>query len=161
MKWENISTTSSSETYQLRHNDKKLLTLTLHPFSNTARVDCEEEKRVFLIRKEGFRRNKTVLRTEYGIKLGELGTDEKGNFISINEDRFYYSTRQNEVTELVLYKDETGPPLVVCGLDINNGDTSLRFEDKNSLVSHPELLMALSWYMFLPVAKEAMAEPAL
>ena len=161
MKWENITSTSSSETYQLRHNDKKLLTLTLHPFSNTARVDCEDEKRVFLIRKEGFRRNKTVLRTEYGIKLGELGTDEKGNFVTINEDRFYYSTRQNELTELVLYKDEIGQPLVVCGLDINNGDTSLRFTDKNSPVSHPELLMALSWYMFLPVAKEAMAEPAL
>lgn len=161
MKWENITSTSSSETYQLRHNDKQLLTLTLHPFSNTARVNCEDEKRVFLIRKEGFRRNKTVLRTEYGIKLGELGTDEKGNFISIHEDRFYYSTRQNELTELVLYKDDIGQPLVVCGLDMNNGDTSLRFADGNSLVSHPELLMALSWYMFLPVAKEAMAEAAL
>src|SRR5689334_23133995 len=53
MRWENASSTSNNDIYHLWQNDKKVLTLTLHPFSNTARVECAGEKRVFLIRKEG------------------------------------------------------------------------------------------------------------
>jgi hypothetical protein len=154
MRWETVSTTANIEVYDLWHNDKKLLTLTLHPFSNSARVDSTYEKRVFLIRKEGFRRHKTVLRNEYGIKLGELGLEEKGNFIDINNERFYYIIRNNPLPELILYKDSTDKPFVVCGLNVPNGDTMVHFQRDRPLTSQPGLLMALCWYMFLPMAKE-------
>ena len=91
MRWESVASTSNNEIYHLYKEDKKLLTLILNPFSNTARVECEKQKRVFLIRKEGFRRNKTVLRSEYGIKIGELGQENKANFIDVNEERFFYT----------------------------------------------------------------------
>lgn len=73
MRWQPVSSSSNNEVYHLYKDDKKILTLTLNPFSNTARVECDKQKRVFLIRKEGFLRNKTVLRNEYGMKIGELG----------------------------------------------------------------------------------------
>jgi hypothetical protein len=155
MRWETISTNSSNEVYQLTNQGKRVLTLTLHRFSNTARVECEEQKRVFLIRKEGFLRNKTVLRNEYGIKIGELGQENRESFIDVNNDRFYYTINNNPLPELIIYKESKDKPALVCGLDIKNGNTSLRFKnDRKSLSSHPSLLMALCWYMFLPVAQE-------
>ena len=157
MRWEQIKATSSSEIYNLYKGDKKLLTVSLNPFSNSARVECEKEKRVFLIRKEGFRRNKTVLRSEYGIKIGELGHDNKENFIDVNEERFYYTIQNNPLAELVLYKESKENPFVVCGLNVTEGNAAVHFsKDSDNLkaTSHPGLLMALCWYMFLPVTKE-------
>ncbi len=160
MRWENAGSSSSNEIFHLWHKDEKLLTLTLHPFSNTARVESAGEKRVFLIRREGFFRNKTVLRSEYGIKIGELGQDNETSFIDMNEERFYYFVRNNPMAELVIYKDSPEEPLMVCGLDVANGKASVKFEKNDDTVSQPGLLMALCWYMFLPVAKENVPELA-
>jgi hypothetical protein len=160
MRWETISASSNNEVYQLHHKDKKLLTFTVHPFSNTARVECEDEKRVFLIRKEGFLRNKTVLRNEYGIKIGELGSDKnKEQFIEVNKERFYYSIRNNPLAELIIYKESKDQPLLVCGLNVDQGNTFVHFKkEKGHHLSYSGLLMALCWYMFLPVAKENVAQ---
>ena len=103
MRWETAASTSNNEVYHLYKEDKKILTVILNPFSNAARVECEKQKRVFLIRKEGFRRNKTVLRDEYGFKIGELGQERNENFIDVNNERFFYSTHNNPLAQLVLY----------------------------------------------------------
>lgn len=160
MRWESTSGTNNNEVYKLYKDTKKLLTLTLNPFSSSARVECESEKRIFLIRKEGFRKNRTVLRTEYGFKIGELGTENKEHFITVNEERFYYVIQNNPVAELILYKESKENPFVVCSLSTENGDPSVRFSKDTTLndAPHPGLLMALCWYMFLPVTKENVVE---
>ena len=160
MRWETVSSTSNNEVYHLYRDDKKILTIALNPFSNSARVECEKQKRVFLIRKEGFRRNKIVLRNEYGIKIGELGHENKDNFIDVNDERFYYTIHNNPMAELVLYKESIDHPFVTCGLSTKEGNPSVNFtkDKKLSDATHPGLLMALCWYMFLPVAKENVAE---
>lgn len=159
MRWESTAAANNNEVYRLFKNDKKLLTLTLNPFSSSARVECESEKRVFLIRKEGFRRNKTVLRTEYGFKIGELGVENKEQFITVNNERIYFTIHNNPLAELVLYKESKNKPLVVCGLSAENGNAGVYFSKDNTTATmpHPGLLMALCWYMFLPVAKENVA----
>ncbi|MBL7747013.1 MAG: hypothetical protein JNM19_06270 [Chitinophagaceae bacterium] len=160
MRWETSSGTNNNEVYKLYKGEKKLLTLTINPFSNSARVECEGEKRIFLIRKEGFRKNKTVLRTEYGFKIGELGIENKEHFITVNDQRFYYTIQNNPLAELILYKESKETPFVACGLSAEEGDTSVRFSKDSTLNNepHPGLLMALCWYMFLPVAKENVVE---
>ena len=50
MRWETAASTSNNEVYHLYKEDKKILTVILNPFSNAARVECEKQKRVFLIR---------------------------------------------------------------------------------------------------------------
>ena len=157
MRWESVATSNSNnETYHLYKDDKKILTLILNPFSNTARIECEKQKRVFLIRKEGFRRNKTVLRNEYGIKIGQLGHENNEQFIDVNDERFFYTTHKNPLPELVLYKESIDQPFVTCGFNVNEGGSGVQFEKDKQLsgTSHPGLLMALCWYMFLPAAKE-------
>jgi hypothetical protein len=156
MRWETISSNSNNEVYHLYKDDKKILTLAFNPFSSSARVECEKQKRVFLIRKEGFRRNKIVLRSEYGIKIGELGHENKENFIDVNDERFYYTIHNDPQPELVLYKESIDKPFVTCTLGTKEGDPAVKFTKDKVLsdTTHPGLLMALCWYMFLPVAKE-------
>jgi hypothetical protein len=160
MRWEFTAATSGNEVYTLYKAEKKLLTVTINPFSSTARVECEKEKRIFLLRKEGFRRNKTVIRTEYGFKIGELGVENKEQFIDVNNERFFYSIQNNPLAQLVLYKETKDKPVVSCGISTTENNTSIHFEKESSLASapHPGLLMALCWYMFLPVAKENVVE---
>lgn len=161
MRWESVASTSNNETYHLYKDDKKILTVILNPFSNSARVECEKEKRVFLIHKEGFRRNKTVLRDEYGFKIGELGQENKKNFIEVNSERFFYTTHNNPMAELVLFKESKDKPFVSCSLSVKEGNAAVHFtkDAKLSETSHPGLLMALCWYMFLPVTKENVVDP--
>jgi hypothetical protein len=160
MRWEKSNSASSNEIYHLWHNDKKLLTLTLHPFSNAARVEAPNEQRVFLIRKEGFFRNKTVLRNEYGIKVGELGLENENRFIDVNNERFYYQVEESPIAQMILYREKKEDPVVICGLNVRDGNASVQFEYDKSLISQTGLLMALCWYMFMPSAKELNVEPA-
>jgi hypothetical protein len=156
MKWELASASSGNEVYSLYKEDKKVLTVTINPFSHTARVDCEKQKRVFLIRKEGLLRNKTVIRSEYGIKIGELGQENGKAYIDVNDERVFYTTKNNPLAELVLYKGSPSEPLVSCGLKTEDDKAGISFKKESSLssTSHPGLLMGLCWYMFLPVARE-------
>ncbi len=161
MKWEIALSTEQQEVYELWHNEKKLLTLDFHPFTNSARIQYADEKRVFLIRKEGFLRNKTVLRNEYGIRIGQLGFDKSNasqGTIDLDNEKFYYTIQNNPLAELVIYKETKDHPFVVCGLKPNNGNPKVEFSKNSQLKpSQHFLLMALCWYMFLPVAKENMA----
>ena len=163
MKWELVKSTPEQEIYHLYKDDKKRLTLVLNPFSNSARIECDKEKRVFLLRKEGFRRNKTVIRNEYGMKVGQFGQENGQHFITVNEKKFFYIIQNNPLAELVLFKEIKEQPLVSCGISTNDGTGAINFtKDKNlGEMPHPGLLMALCWYMFLPVAKENTVELAL
>ncbi|MCX6316671.1 MAG: hypothetical protein NTW29_05245 [Bacteroidetes bacterium] len=156
MQWESTTAANNHEVYRLFNDGRQLLTLTLNPFSNAARVECASEKRIFLIRKEGFRRHKTVMCTEYGFRIGELGVENKQHFILVNNERIYYTIHNNPLAELVLYKETKDNPLVVCGLSSDNNKPGIYFSNENNSTQlpHPGLLMALCWYMFLPVAKE-------
>ena len=160
MRWETVTSISTNEVYHLYKDDKKILTLALNPFSNSAKVECEKQKRIFHFRKEGFLRNKMILRNEYGIRIGELGNESKGNFIDINGERFYYTIQNNPKAELILYKESKDKPFVTCSLGSKDGDPAVTFTKDNKLseTTHPGLLMALCWYMFLPVAKENTVE---
>lgn len=160
MKWVSVNSASNQETYHLFKNDKKILTVILNPFSNSARVECEEQKRIFFIRKEGFLRNKTVLLNEYGVRIGELGHENNEQFINLNDEKFYYNTSNNAGNELVLYKDKKENPIVSCNLLIDEGSSTIQFKKDKKLsdTSHPGLLMALCWYMFLPATKEQTIE---
>ncbi|HRG83298.1 MAG TPA: hypothetical protein PLO99_12355 [Chitinophagaceae bacterium] len=163
MRWETVKASAEQEIYNLYKDDEKRLTLVYNPFSNSARVECNREKRVFLIRKEGFRRNKTVIRSEYGIKIGEFGQENKQQYIEVNNEKFFYSTRNNPLAELFLFKADAEQPVVSCGLTARSGMADVYFKKDKTLgeMPHPGLLMALCWYMFLPVAKENIAAMAL
>jgi hypothetical protein len=156
MKWELTKATNEHEVYELISGDKKLLTLELNSFSQAARVQCNNEKRVFVIRKEGFLRNKTVIRNEYGFKVGELGSENQQNFITVDDEKFYYSYRNNPLAELMI-KNDKQQTIASCALSTKLGRTNIHMHGNKDDVSSAALLMAICWYLFLPVAKENMS----
>lgn len=160
MKWTVVSKSAKQEVYHLVNKDNIVLTLEFHPFTNAARIKTTGEKRVFQIRKEGFLRNKTVLRNEYGVRIGQLDYEKsnsnEGN-IELNDEKFSYSVQNNSQSEILIYRENKEEPLAVCGLKTDEGKHSIKPKNKLSPSQH-FLLMSLCWYLFLPVAKKNVAE---
>ena len=91
MKWETVTSSIGQTVYTLWNNGRKLSTLVFNSSSNAARIEYANERRVFLIRDEGFLKNKTVLRNEYGIRIGHTGSEHNEKYIELNDERYFYS----------------------------------------------------------------------
>lgn len=152
MKWQIAKSTLKQEIYELWDKEKKLLTLEFHPATNSARMEYADEKRVFLVRKEGFLKNKTVLCNEYGIRLGYLAQDNKESYIELNNERFFFDINKNPLPELIIYKESKDHPFVTCELDVKDNTLPANL--------YSSLLLALCWYMFLPVSRKQTVEYA-
>lgn len=155
MKWETVTSTIGQSVYTLWNNGRQLVTLVFNSSSNAARIEYEDEKRVFLIRDEGFRKNKTVLRTEYGIRIGHTGTENNENFIVLNDERYYYSVNDKQEPEVTIYKESIDHPLAVCGLNIQD-DLLAKTGTKKQLREKTlySLLIGLCLYLFKPLKRE-------
>ena len=155
MKWETVTSTIGQSVYTLWNNGRQLVTLVFNSSSNAARIEYEDEKRVFLIRDEGFRKNKTVLRTEYGIRIGHTGTENNENFIVLNDERYYYSVNDKQEPAVTIYKESIDHPLAVCSLHIQD-DLLTKAGAKKPLQEKAlySLLIGLCWYLFKPLKRE-------
>jgi len=158
MKWETVTSTLGYSVYALWNNGRKLVTLVFNFSSNAARVEYADEKRVFLVRKEGFLKNKTVLRNEYGLRVGYAGSENNEDYIVLNDERFFYAVDNNDrEPSVTIYKESKSNPLAVCSLDVEGRNHSLDTFGKSRLFSddaHYSLLMTLCWYLFHPVKAE-------
>ncbi len=152
MQWKSANSTTGQKEYVLLHNNKKAMTLTFHSETNAARVQASGEKRVFQIRKEGFIRNRTVIRNEYGILLGQLRSEGRENFIEINNEKFFYTIQNNPYPEVIIYKEPDKKSVAVCSLNLETA----HFSKNKALPAGLEsgLLLSLCWYLATPVKKE-------
>jgi hypothetical protein len=155
MKWETVSSTIGQSVYTLWNNGRKLVTLVFNSSSNAARIEYEDEKRVFLIRDEGFLKNKTVLRSEYGIRIGHAGSENNENFIVLNDERYFYSVNDKQEPAVTIYKESIDHPLAVCQLNIQD-DLLTKTGAKRPLQEKAlySLLIGLCWYLFKPLKRE-------
>ncbi len=154
MKWETFTSTIGQTVYTLCNNGKKLVTLVFNSSSNAARIEYADEKRVYLIRDEGFRKNKTVLRNEYGIRIGHTGSENNENFIELNNQRYFYAVDDNQQPAVTIYKESIEHPLAICKLDIKD-DLLTRSGVKKTLQQKTlySLLLGLCLYLFKPVSE--------
>jgi hypothetical protein len=154
MKWETVTSSIGQTVYTLWNNGRKLSTLVFNSSSNAVRIEYADERRVFLIRDEGFRKNKTVLRTEYGIRIGHTGTENNENFIVLNDQRYFYSVDDKQQPAVTIYKESIDRPLAVCKLDIKDDVLAKAGARKpvnpKTLYS---LLIGLCWYLFKPIVE--------
>lgn len=152
MKWESSNSSTDQQEYILWHQDKKLLTLNFHPATNAVRIESAKEKRVFQIRKEGFLKNRTVIRNEYGVLMGQLGNENKEQYIEMEHEKFFYFTRKRQQSEIVIYKESKDDPFIVCSLNIDSTNLSKNKTLPANLESG--LLLSLCWYLMMPKVKE-------
>lgn len=156
MRWEIIVNTTRKKVYELWHKDKYVLSLTYNPTIGTARIESSEEKRLFVISKEGLFRKKTVLRNEYGFRIGKLGQENHTNYIEMEGERFFYNLRKYPENELVIFKDTEEKPLIVCSIS----PVKTQVENMLTEISNPvepsnnaSLVMTLCWLLFQPFIK--------
>lgn len=155
MKWETVTSSIGQTVYTLWNNGRKLSTLVFNASSNAARIEYANEKRVFLIRDEGFRKNKTVLRSEYGIRIGHTGSEKNENFIVLNDQRFFYSVDDQKDPAVTIYKESIDRPLAICSLNFHD-DILSKAGIRKSIHQKTlySLLIGLCWYLFNPVETE-------
>ena len=154
MKWETVTSSIGQTVYTLWNNGLKLSTLVFHSSSNAARIEYADKKRVFFIRDEGFRKNKTVLRTEYGIRIGHTGCENNENFIVLNDERYFYSLDDKKEPAVTIYKESIDRPLAVCGLNLQD-DLLAKSGGKRPLQQKAlfSLLVGLCWCLLSPVTE--------
>ena len=94
---------------------------------------------------------------------GFLVNDSKEAYVELNNEKFFYLIKDNPKPELIIYKESKDDPLVVCGMDMNNENITRDITNKKGLPNslRSSLLLALCWYIFLPVAKEHALEYSL
>lgn len=161
MKWESVTSTLGYSVFALWNNGRKLVTLVFNSSSSAARIEYEGQRRVFLIRKEGFMKNKTVLRNEYGVRIGRVGSENNENFIELSDERFYYSFSDSDAPAVTIYKNSKDQPLTVCELDVKRKDVLGAFhKNKMEESSMYPLLMTLCWYLIQPT-EAAKLEPSM
>jgi len=163
MRWETILNTAKKKVYELWHKDKYVLSLIYNPSAGTARIESSDERRLFVISKEGLLKNKTVLRNEYGFRVGKLGHENHENFIELDGERFFYSIRNQPTDELIIYKESEEQPLIVCKISPAKASEAIELESGKPIESTygASLLMTLCWLLFQPFAKSKVREYSL
>jgi hypothetical protein len=147
MKWLSITTRVQEKIYELWNSKEKLLALAYHPASGTLRVSADNEKRVFLIGREGFLRRRTVLRNEYGIRVGQLTYDnnqDNQGLIDIDEENFTYILQSDSTPKASIYRNTeilAAAELPAISEDINSDNYDL-------------LMLILCWYISMTVKKQ-------
>ena len=164
--WITVKSETVFEEYELWNDFQKLMTLSIDKDENKIRVVSNDYRRDFNIENEGLLLNKTILKNEYGIKVGEISqelfTHNEGS-IQLNEEHFHYSIHNNPLAELIIYRKSRKKPVLKCELKSEEGKSSINFsknEESNSKTYH-SLLIALCWFLLMPVGKENASEYAL
>lgn len=148
MKWLLTSKRSGQEMYELWDSEEKLVALSFHPASGSLRINADDEKRVFLVGREGVLRPRTVLRNEYGVRITllvyENGNENVGT-IEFDNEKFTYSIQNDMVSDLTIYRN--GESLVTCELPPG--------QQNKSNQNYDFLVLTLCWYLFTIVRKNA------
>jgi len=147
MEWLSISNGPRQKNYELRGNTETLLFLAHHPSSGTIRISSENEKRVFLVGREGFRRNRTVLRNEYGIRIGQLsrdGSQSNQGSIEISGEQFNCVFHNKPSFEVTIYKES----------DVLNVCTFPEVSKEHPNSEQDLLTLILCWYLAEVVTKQ-------
>ena len=132
--------------YLLKEDDKTVLKLRYKNDLHTARVETEKERRVLTIDDEGLLKTKSVLKNEYGIRIGSLNydnfSDTQGS-VDIENIKYRFIVKNGEVPELNIYKGSRRNLVYNCQLVFDD----IRSRIKGSQTA--SLIIAISWYLFL------------
>jgi hypothetical protein len=149
MNWETVTSELGHKVYALWNNGRKLLTFASTSSPNFVRLECEGEKRMFQIRYEGFLKNKMVMRNEYGVRIGQIRTENKETFIELNDRKYFFSLNNDNSKFVSIYDGTHEQPVAVCDLGASAENGILKSIKENA--NPHSLLLALCWYLFVSV----------
>jgi hypothetical protein len=139
MKWVQANSNNHRlHIYELRAGEEKLVAFSYQPGNGTIRI-ASDHRRVFQLRKEGFRKNRTALLNEYGVRIASIveETDIQTGSIDIEEKKFRWAIHNRLNKDVFIYEGDNEAPIVVCELP-------------PVLTNHKALLLVLCWYKLQP-----------
>jgi hypothetical protein len=163
MKWILIDNHKEAlQEYHLIDNDDCKVILKFNPQQQSARISCLNQQRLFFIKNAGVLTGKYHFTNEYGLEIGHLSQDKRlgtGGTVGIDSKKYHYEITNNHLAEIAIYDSDSREPLITCSLVINDNKSSgISFAPHMSQIDNNSLLLALCWYLFLPVAKENVVE---
>lgn len=143
--------------YRLLDNDQPKLKLKYNTLQHSVRIYANDTRRLFFLQQQpGFLRSKTVFTNEYGVEIGKLSADKWNGshyVIELEGKKYHIGFRNHPAAELVVYSKNINQPLITCALHVDDARPSANFDSEDNDESS-SLLLALCWYLFLPVAGE-------
>ena len=157
MKWIKNQNVHSFEHYSLLENDGVVMELRFNYHTNTARVECEGEKRAFMIDNGALLKNKILILNEYGFEFGQLSYENDHSsegYIQIEDKELRYVIDPSNQPRVLFYDESSPAPMSNCNLPERSAiDFSLNQNIKNNPVS-AALMLLLAWYLYMPVLKK-------
>jgi len=151
--WSSVPASLDAKVFELRSNDKKLLSLMYNDHTHVAKFETSGNRRTYHIEKEGFLRNRTAIFNEYGVKIGQIVPDmfshAEGSF-QINEEQFHYSIYYGSVSRIKVYTARNKSILLSCSLSDKKGVTEINFASSISTEQFQSAINVLSWLLFIP-----------
>jgi hypothetical protein len=144
----------AAQEYHLTEQDQPKVIAKFHPQQQSVRIICAGQRRLFFIQMAGILSDRYNITNEYGLQIGNISHDKKlGNSgsVYIESEKYFFEIKNGEETILTIYNN-THQKIVSCSLNIADNEVSEYAVNENCL------LLAICWYLFLPVVKESMAE---
>lgn len=153
----------SQQRFILLNGDHKLLSLIYDSSLQTARLECNSEKRLFMVYNEGRRLPKTVFKNEYGFDIGTLEHITENGFgkIGMYGNNYYYRLMIDDNCTMFLYDNIHAEPLSAVYIEPNDMESALHF-DQHKIYYHLLYcaLLSICWYLQLPEnAQEVVITP--
>ena len=154
MKWVNVNSNSTKESFELWEDEKVLADISFSKQTRFVRIVSDLGKRMFSFEKKGFLHPRKVIRDEYGIKLGKVEEDKHGKgMVELDGKKYAFVYEENGSGDLIVYDELMQKNLLKCNFnaiaDSLNKTTSL-LDTKFA-----SLLLLLCWYSFQPHNTEA------
>ncbi len=164
MEWVLVSNQKSTlQEYHLMENETCKLVLKYNPLHRSARISCGNQHRLFFIESTGSITGKYIFKNEYGMEIGHMSQDKwfgKDGQVIIESTKYTYTIKHNPQVELTVYNGTSHQHLLSCGFSSNAFSAGILHSSQTSAIDYNCLLLSLCWYLFLPVAKEALVEYA-
>ena len=164
MKWISLNNHKEAvQEYHLMDDDESKVILKFNPQQKSARISCANQQRLFFIKNAGVLTGRYIFNNEYGVEKGSLSQDKKkikrGKVI-IEYKKNKYEITNNPLAELCIYDNDSNRSLIKCGLTVTGNKPGISFAKNAEHTDHNSFLLALCWFLFLPVAKENVIEYA-
>jgi hypothetical protein len=156
MNWEIISNQHSSlQEYRLVDENECKLSLKYNPRHQSVRVTSGPNHRLFFLESTGSLNDKSILKNEYGLEIGNLISDKplnKNGSVMMDSRKYYYHISDDN---LLFYKSNPHQPLITCNIKFAD---PLKFANKLSSLDIRCTVLGLCWYVILQVTNGSMPE---
>lgn len=151
--WVQAPASLGAKVFELRTDEKKLLTIVYHEAWNSVKLESINSRRSYKLEKEGLIKNKTSIINEYGVKIGQYSTDlinPNDGRLNLHDEHFAFTNYRGTLNRIKLQDVQTKLNLFNCTVFEKDKQTEIHFAEPIQAEKYAFAIIALSWILFLP-----------